>query len=455
MKKKILIIDTNVLLDLYQYTKDTTEKIIDYFEECGFDIFIPPTVTEEYMRHYKEARSKTGPRNPINSFSNIFKKIIDESLKKIDSLRQTELINGLTHDINDKLNKIHDELKKTEDDIQAQLEKLKESNTFDYIDSDDIVYDFVKTNSVEYLSIETKIKWAEEAEKRFKYGLFPGLTDIVKGDYSKSKILSIIESIKGDFSFDKLVAKVYSERSDFRKYGDVFVWLLIIDKCKDYDECLFLENEKKNDWWNTRLTDLNDSMKQEWDEKNPNCSLKILRLDTLIESIAENDDFDPNASAEVLKFRSEMNEILSLDYYIEFFNKNLDSTIELNYYDNFYSYFYHEAVLDWGSPDDVNIEVNDIELINTSIKNVDYSDRKVYVNYEVSVSFYAYGTKYVSREYSDSFHGDGEYTLSIDAEFDIILGMKSVKAEMSDSNFQLNLSFEEKYDDDYEYENDD
>ncbi len=76
--KIALVFDTNVLLDFYKFTKKTTENVIDFFENTGYDIIIAPTVADEYYRHYQKERALTGVRNPISTY----KKSNIEELKK-------------------------------------------------------------------------------------------------------------------------------------------------------------------------------------------------------------------------------------------------------------------------------------------------------------------------------------------------------------------------------------
>ena len=50
-KNCIFVLDSNILLDLYRYTEDTRDELIEILEDLGDRLWIPNHVGYEFMRN--------------------------------------------------------------------------------------------------------------------------------------------------------------------------------------------------------------------------------------------------------------------------------------------------------------------------------------------------------------------------------------------------------------------
>lgn len=70
------------------------------------------------------------------------------------------------------------------------------------------------------------------------------------------------------------------EEYKFQKYGDVFIWYEILNNCSDEDDIVFIENEKKEDWWESKDSGIIASeLKEEFKEKFPHADIEMLSFD--------------------------------------------------------------------------------------------------------------------------------------------------------------------------------
>lgn len=256
MQKKIMIFDTNALLDIYQYTNETIEKIVNYFNnQKEYDLYLSSIVYEEYNKHYLEARSKSGNKNPILKFRSKFRSFHDSTLSKIDELIRDRSYKGYKSDIESKLSEVKSISLQKLTDINNEIDSLYADADIGYT-GEDLVFDLVesikqKCNPKHY-NIHEKIEMSIIADQRIKLNFRPGLTDLNK--------------------------------DGLRKYGDIFIWLDTIRIAKEYDEVVFVENEVKLDWWkDDNYNAPADNIIMEWNEIYLETKkFTMSRLDTLL-----------------------------------------------------------------------------------------------------------------------------------------------------------------------------
>ncbi|MBQ4571020.1 MAG: DUF4935 domain-containing protein [Bacilli bacterium] len=235
---KCLIFDTNALLDLYALKKDTTEEIINAIKTCDFQIVILPQVYSEYYDKYKANRTKTSSRNPIN----LFEKNFNFQKQKISPLISSLKLNHLSKKYDTKIDDLIDEFSQNFESFKSQIDEeiknLKQNLSFDYTNEHDVVKDFVDEyydSSLE-LTIANKLDLVQWFENRIKLHLKPGVTDSDKKENT---------------------------------YGDMFIWYDILKLGSNYDEIYFIENEKKDDWWEKRSSNkIDPCLLKEFKENN-------------------------------------------------------------------------------------------------------------------------------------------------------------------------------------------
>lgn len=219
----IIVLDTNVLLNLYRYTKETSDQILKLLQKYKNNLWMPHQVALEY--HYNR-------KSVILEQSGSYKKVCDA-------------FNAIPNEIRNRLNQDLSIFKKRhKDDVDSffeiiknvtdkQIKKLKERNEkeLDLTKEDEIknkitnLYLNKVGNPYDESSME---KLEKEAEDRFKKNIPPGYKDVDK---------------KKDIKFHNGVVIQ-------NKYGDLILWKQLLDFAAEKEvNIIFLTDEQKEDWW--------------------------------------------------------------------------------------------------------------------------------------------------------------------------------------------------------------
>lgn len=205
----IFVFDTNILLNLYRYSSETTEEFTDLMREISDRIWIPHQVGYEYQK------DRLG--------------VINAEEKSYDDL--INLIDKTHEDLENRLSsKRHPYLK----DSDIQIGKLVE--IFDEIKSQ------LKEKKNEYVQLYDEDRIRDKLTE-----LFAGK---VGSPYSKQKIEEICKT--GKKRYDKKIPPGYMDlkKIEPEKYGDLILWFQAIDKVKKENKPIILiTDEKKEDWW--------------------------------------------------------------------------------------------------------------------------------------------------------------------------------------------------------------
>lgn len=206
----IFILDANVLLNLYRYTKDTREELISLLKIIKKRLWLP------YQAGYEFHKNRL---TVISSLADAYGKLIkqiNETSNKLD----TDLNAFSRHPLIDSKaikKNLSDNLKR----IEVDLEKVKEKHP-NFNDNDDVlelVTDLFNGQVGSQYSPDQLKKLYDIAQARFKDEIPPGYKD------TKSK--------DGD-----------------NKYGDFILWQQVIDKAKDSKKPIILiTDDTKEDWW--------------------------------------------------------------------------------------------------------------------------------------------------------------------------------------------------------------
>ena len=283
-----IFFDTNALTGLYAFSLDTLNQIVRGLNKIASDpqykVIIPATVKEEYDRHYHKSRSRTGDKYPLSIFRkefNTHKSSLTNQVKKIQPIKLSTVFDT-------EIDKIIEQFFCDVDSylyrIEKELELLEAHHNNESIDdTNDILNSFVNNYSLTPITLSDKIQMAGQAETRLKNGIKPGLTD---------------QNKKEDYRF--------------QRYGDVFIWYEILNNSCDGDDIVFIENEKKADWWESvGGNEIAVELKEEFNERFPNSNLEMVSfydfyikyLDFLID--------DGDAKIEINAIRDKMKDYLS------------------------------------------------------------------------------------------------------------------------------------------------
>ena len=234
---KLIVFDTNAWLDLYMIHPLALKEIIMKFEKEKELFWIPEQVYWEFCNHSRQKRENA--LNVIKSVSSNAREKVshtnDQIKKELAHLKNNVILSDdkIINDIETKFNEIRELIKRELEILNCEYQKRMGIIT----EEQDIIHKLVnavyKTNPPYILTEVQRVKLYEEGELRIKYNIPPGLTDINKEDTNENVIYR-------------------------RRYGDFLIWKDVLRKTEelvqtinadDILSIIFVENEKKGDWW--------------------------------------------------------------------------------------------------------------------------------------------------------------------------------------------------------------
>lgn len=202
--KSIFAFDTNVLLNLYRYSKDTSTKFIEIIDQLGDRVWLPYHVGLEYNKNRLTVISEQ-------------KKCYSDFEKKIDNLiedvKNSNRNPFLSDELLNKLQSIKGEIK---EEVNSKIDYyegcLVEDEIFNKIN---LVFKNKVGNSFNTDDIK---KIHNEGDKRYKDKIPPGYKD--------------------------------STKPENERFGDLIIWKQLIAKAKEDNKfIIFILDDNKEDWW--------------------------------------------------------------------------------------------------------------------------------------------------------------------------------------------------------------
>lgn len=208
-----IIMDTNILLNFYRYTKATKDKLIEILGNKKERLFLLEIVLKEFFRNRYSA---------INDHC----KGIEELKSKIGLKKIKQDINSFRHINLDKENLIN-LIEEFEEKLNNEFEKCA---IIDFQKDDPILNTIMElfVNSI-IPDFDDKKKESESktAQDRYDKKIPPGFKDKNKDDTNN------------DFPKD-----------EYRKYNDYFIWKQIINFAKEKEKnIIFVTDDVKEDWF--------------------------------------------------------------------------------------------------------------------------------------------------------------------------------------------------------------
>jgi predicted nucleic acid-binding protein len=204
-EKALFVFDANVLLDLFRYSDDTVNALIQNISNLGKRVWIPYRVSLEYHRNLNEVIS-----TQINSYKRTIE-ILEEFKKQLDEKR--------SHPFLDK--NLHDEIKAFCEKFESELSKKKDE--------------------VELLITENSIKE--------KISIL--LDDKVGENFDQTKIDKICSD--GVKRYADKCPPGYMDckgKQGIEMYGDLIIWNEIIEKSKaENSHIILITGDVKEDWF--------------------------------------------------------------------------------------------------------------------------------------------------------------------------------------------------------------
>lgn len=201
----IIVFDTNVLLNLYRYSKATRETIVDLIKKFKGKIWLPHQAALEYNKNRYEV---------ISDQEKAYKEFIEKVVQIQKDLQSTSKPPFLSESVHTELNSVFDKVNsEVKESITKYCDYLKEDPIYTELS---ILFKNRITDPFDEKTLETIFK---EGEERYKKKIPPGYED------EKSK--------EGN-----------------RKYGDLVLWKQVLEKAKELSKpVLLITDERKTDWW--------------------------------------------------------------------------------------------------------------------------------------------------------------------------------------------------------------
>lgn len=223
----LYVFDTNVIIKFYRYTDSVKTDFLNALKCKKEHLWVPNQVGFEYQKNRLNVIN-----DQMVAYDNI-KKQLDEYLK-FDKLSNA-LENYKYHPYinrDDILKKITD-LKAEIESIKKDLDKKRDSHP-DLTNNDTIrdeITDLFNNRVGEPFDKDRLKDIYAEGEERYKNNIPPGYKDSGKADST-------------------LIIGEDGEKVIKDKYGDLIIWLEIIEKAKkDKKPVIFVTDDSKEDWW--------------------------------------------------------------------------------------------------------------------------------------------------------------------------------------------------------------
>ncbi|MEA1006691.1 hypothetical protein FOA26_10290 [Bacillus velezensis] len=219
----VVILDANVLLNLYRYSKETSKKLLSLLKKSQERLWLPHQIALEF--HLNRTNVILDQQTSYEKIESILSKKsieIETSLKKeLSTYRKKHVtlsIDSIIDQVKESINTLISEIKQEKEDHPKLLrnDHIKAEITDIFEDKVGKPYEKKRLDEL-----------SKEAEQRYKLEIPPGYKDASK---------------KG--------AKFYNGEIILEKYGDYILWQQIMDFAKEKQtNIIFITDDDKEDWW--------------------------------------------------------------------------------------------------------------------------------------------------------------------------------------------------------------
>lgn len=201
----LILFDTNVLLNLYRYSDSTRDTILDLISKFSKQIWLPYQAALEYNRNRYEV---------IAEQEKAYKEFLDKISQIQKDLQSTNKPPFLSKVVDKNLNTVFESVSaEVHESIKKYCDYLKDDPIYNKIS------ELFANRITESYSKDRLFEIYKEGEERYKKKTPPGFED------EKTK-------------------------DGINKYGDLVLWMQIIDKAKEEKKHIILiTDERKIDWW--------------------------------------------------------------------------------------------------------------------------------------------------------------------------------------------------------------
>lgn len=218
----IIILDTNVLLNIYRYSPEFSDFALECLRAVKEYITLPATVRLEYGKHCRGqfARMQERVKNAGKETSEQIQRAREKVLSTCDNLERLQFPE--IKELRDGLSEKMDELQKILDDFfqdRSSLELISHSwNNVDYLMK--LVEEWETSGKIMVSPSQEDIYiWCDEGKDRYKKEVPPGFKDA-------------------------------KDKDGVRKYSDLILWKEVMRfAIKEKKNIIFVTDDVKPDWW--------------------------------------------------------------------------------------------------------------------------------------------------------------------------------------------------------------
>ena len=390
-KRHIMVLDTNILLELYRQPANISLDIIEALKRVKDDVYIPRQVYEEYLRNYQAicGSERKKYQKVSKELSEAVRRLQEDINTKTSEYRKHNYtdISKLQSDLDEKIGDIQRIIKDFENkhktEIQLNMDFLQNDRVKDFVDL------LVKQGCVEgELLFSQKMQILQEGRLRFDNLIPPGYMDYAKGGADK--------------------------------YGDLFVWKSIITVAKEKSaNILFICNDIKEDWWEKDKEspiELRKELLSEFKEYNPLLDIHFLTLEKFFSYLAEELKIGQSKSALQLSAKE------YIDNQLEQYEKEIEKNIEKF----FGAVDIQESLGEWL----LNVENEEIYWVIRDV-SVDKEDKKIIYYIDLDISVLA---DFIDDE---NQRPDGKVAIALDGKLRLLTEEYSAENELESVEIEI------------------
>ena len=440
----LVIMDSNVWLNLYTIHPLALEEIVEKISENKDKFWISNQVHREFYRNSKNKKDevieyyKNARLNCIKVLERA-KDIVGQTFENFRRKQRTDgefLKEVVLTDLQAVIQKFKSGYEELEKSYKKELAAICERDIVSELV--DEVYENSKTKD---FSIMEKAQICEEGEIRYKYKIAPGYTD---------------EEKKSDF-----------DGGDFyRKYGDLIIWKEILKKVENTNtNTLFVQDEKKKDWFSEKGgTRLAQVLYEEYAQAtHENGTIEVCDFLAFLECYGKTIGLLEAKISDLIEKLKYENAILN--YVDEHMNDILLKQISAYFgeINNIYEIFYdsQESVFGGTLEDVEDLYINFVNTPAGVMRVYDRTQNIFYLKASYSVSGSVYLTEYVNKNVK--YVGNVDFSISGSVVIDLAVNFEDrTKSEEEgfdivneDFEFEtVNIVGEDNYDIDFDFEED-
>ncbi|MGZ9586652.1 PIN-like domain-containing protein [Paenibacillus marinisediminis] len=360
-KESIIVCDTNVYLNLYEYSPEAADFFVTLLESSKDRIILPNTVHREFKKNQKKSHGRQKKKFEIafKNFKDLVNSFSDKSVKQFEILASF-----LFPDVQ----KLKETFQEKVDEVHTAIQTYEEE------------HDIITYINNEFLTKDKPSLFIEELIKNRK----------LLESYTVDELYTICED--GEIRYKKMLPPGFEDgkgKTGIQMFNDLIIWKEIMRySSRTKQNILFVTDDIKKDWWSIQgvhRIGLHPFLIEEF-EVSTKCEVLGVTSIELFSYLAWEKQLEIPAAIEWVLHNS-------FDSYI---SGIINAGLAYDIIGEFPKVFtYEESGYD-GSELDFDEDYDHIELISGEFEG--YNDELAYYKLRFSFSIKAYSQEYVGRD---------------------------------------------------------